>query len=53
MGPFEMVSWYAVWGPRNLDAKASEFLVSNVSAVVNSDEFKAEARRVRVYSEVP
>lgn len=40
MGPFEMVSWYAVWGPRSLDAKASEFLVSNVSAVVNSDEFK-------------
>lgn len=40
MQPLEMVSWYGVWAPKNLDPKAAEFLDAAVSKVVNSDKFK-------------
>lgn len=40
MGPFEMVSWYAVWGPKKLDPAAMAYLEKALASVVNSDEFK-------------
>lgn len=40
MGPFEMVSWYAVWGPKKLDPAAMAYLEKALSNAVNSDEFK-------------
>lgn len=40
LGPFEMVSWYAVWGPKNLDPKATAYLDKAISDVVNGEEFK-------------
>lgn len=38
--PLEMVSWYGVWGPKNLDPKAGAFLEAALAKVVNSDKFK-------------
>jgi tripartite-type tricarboxylate transporter receptor subunit TctC len=40
MQPLDMVSWYGVWAPKNLDPKATEYLDAAVSKVVNSDKFK-------------
>lgn len=40
LGPFEMVSWYAVWGPKVLDAKPKAWMEKTVADVVKSDEFK-------------
>lgn len=40
MGPFEMVSWYAVWGPKKLDPAAMAYLEKAIAEVVKSDEFK-------------
>ena len=38
--PFEMLSWYAVWAPKDLDAGAAAFLGKHVAEVVGSDRFK-------------
>jgi tripartite-type tricarboxylate transporter receptor subunit TctC len=40
MEPLEMLSWYAVWGPKNMDPKALEYLNSAVQNVATSPEFK-------------
>ena len=40
MPPFEMVSWYAVWGPKGLDANAMSFLGKHIADVVGSASFK-------------
>ncbi|SFU19070.1 tripartite tricarboxylate transporter substrate binding protein [Mesorhizobium sp. YR577] len=40
MRPLEMLSWYGVWGPKNLDPKAAAYLDEAVSKVVTSDKFK-------------
>lgn len=39
-GPFEMVSWYGVWGPKNLDPKAAAWLEKAVAEAVKSEEFQ-------------
>ncbi|MDH7797099.1 MULTISPECIES: tripartite tricarboxylate transporter substrate binding protein [unclassified Beijerinckia] len=36
----EMLSWYAVWGPKNLDPKAAAYLSDAIAKVVKSDKFK-------------
>jgi tripartite-type tricarboxylate transporter receptor subunit TctC len=40
MQPLEMVSWYGVWGPKDLEPEAGVFLSKAISSVVNSDRFK-------------
>jgi tripartite-type tricarboxylate transporter receptor subunit TctC len=40
MPALEMLSWYAVWGPTNLDPKAATFLSDAIAKVVKSDKFK-------------
>lgn len=40
MGPFEMVSWYGVWAPKNLDPAAATYLEKAIAETVKSDEFK-------------
>lgn len=40
MPPFEMVSWYAVWGPKGLDAAAMSFLGKHIADVAGSAAFK-------------
>jgi tripartite-type tricarboxylate transporter receptor subunit TctC len=40
MEPLEMLSWYAIWGPKNMDPKAQEYLNSAVENVATSQEFK-------------
>lgn len=40
MQAFDMVSWYAVWGPKGLPADVSAYLSKNIAEVVNSDRFK-------------
>lgn len=42
MPPFEMVSWYAVWGPKGLDAGAMTFLAKHIADVANSPAFKGK-----------
>lgn len=39
MPPFEMVSWYAVWGPKGLDAGAMTFLGKHIADVAGSKAF--------------
>lgn len=38
--PFEMVSWYAVWGPKGLDAGALSYLGKHIADVAGSAAFK-------------
>ena len=38
--PFEMVSWYAVWGPKDLPPDVMTFLTREIAAVVDSARFK-------------
>ena len=38
--PFEMLSWYGLWGPKGLAAEAQAFLDREVAAVVASPRFK-------------
>jgi tripartite-type tricarboxylate transporter receptor subunit TctC len=40
MPPFEMLSWYAVWGPKDLDPAAKAFLDDSVAKAVESQDFK-------------
>lgn len=40
MKPLEMLSWYGVWGPKNLDPKAAAYLDEAIAKVVKSDTFK-------------
>ncbi|MDT2019574.1 tripartite tricarboxylate transporter substrate binding protein [Methylocella sp. CPCC 101449] len=40
MPALEMLSWYAVWGPKNLDPKAAAYLNDAIAKVVKSDKFK-------------
>ena len=40
--PFEMVSWYAVWGPKGLDAGALSYLGKHIADVAGSAAFKNE-----------
>ena len=40
MNPFEMVSWYAVWGPKDLDPAAAAFLGTNIAEIVKTDAYK-------------
>jgi len=40
MPALEMLSWYAVWGPKNLDPKAAAYLSDAIAKVVKSDKFK-------------
>ncbi len=42
MPPFEMVSWYAVWGPKGLETSAGAFLGKHISDVANSAAFKGK-----------
>ena len=39
MGEFEMVSWYAVWGPKGLDAEAAGYLEKQIGEVVRSEKY--------------
>jgi len=41
MAPFEMLSWYALWAPKDLDPSAMAFLSRSLEAVVSSGSFKA------------
>lgn len=38
--PFEMLSWYGLWAPRDLAPDAAAFLAKEVAAVVTSERFK-------------
>ena len=40
MPPFEMVSWYAVWGPKSVDAGALAFLGKHIADAAKSDGFR-------------
>jgi tripartite-type tricarboxylate transporter receptor subunit TctC len=40
MEPLEMLSWYAIWGPKDMEPKALEYLNSAVQNVATSSEFK-------------
>lgn len=40
LGPFEMVSWYGVWGPKNLDPKAAAWLEKAIAEAVKSEEYQ-------------
>ncbi|WP_105439951.1 tripartite tricarboxylate transporter substrate binding protein [Neorhizobium sp. T25_13] len=40
MPALEMLSWYGVWAPKNLDPKAGEYLGKVLQDVVTSTEFK-------------
>lgn len=40
MQAFDMVSWYAVWGPKGLPAEVSGYLGRNIADVVSSARFK-------------
>lgn len=40
MKPFEMLSWYALWAPKNLDPEAMTYLTAAVEKVVKSETFK-------------
>ncbi len=40
MQAFDMVSWYAVWGPKGLPADVSGYLGRSISEVVTSARFK-------------
>lgn len=40
MKPFEMLSWYALWAPKNLNPEAMAYLTKAVEQVVKSDSFK-------------
>lgn len=40
MQPLDMVSWYGVWGPKDLDPAAADYLGAAVSKVVNSEKFR-------------
>jgi tripartite-type tricarboxylate transporter receptor subunit TctC len=42
MPPFEMVSWYAVWGPKGLDSEAMKFLGQHIAEAARSDAFKGK-----------
>lgn len=39
VGEFDVVSWYALWGPADLDEEVRGFLERTVDEVVNSDGF--------------
>lgn len=40
MAPLEMLSWYAIWGPKDMDPAALAFLNQAVEQVATSAEFK-------------
>jgi tripartite-type tricarboxylate transporter receptor subunit TctC len=40
MAPLEMLSWYGVWAPKNLDPQALDYLSKAMEQVVTSAEFK-------------
>ncbi|EHS49720.1 putative secreted protein [Rhizobium sp. PDO1-076] len=40
MAPLEMLSWYGVWAPKDLDPKALDYLSKAMEQVVTSGEFK-------------
>ncbi len=40
MQPLDMLSWYGVWGPKDLDPTAAKYLATAVDKVVNSEKFK-------------
>jgi tripartite-type tricarboxylate transporter receptor subunit TctC len=40
MAPLEMLSWYGVWAPKDLDPKAADYLGKALEQVVTSAEFK-------------
>lgn len=40
MKPMEMLSWYGVWAPKNLDPAAATYLDAAIAKVVTSSKFK-------------
>lgn len=40
LGELDMVSWYGVWGPKDLDPEAAAFLEEALDNVVTSDSFR-------------
>ncbi|AXC50646.1 tripartite tricarboxylate transporter substrate binding protein [Paracoccus suum] len=40
MEPFEMLSWYGLWAPKDLDPEAAAYLTKAVETVVKSDSYK-------------
>jgi len=44
MEPFEMLSWYGLWGPKGMDPALTANLAANVSAVATSTAFRDRLR---------